>query len=63
VEELGAGLCLAKKDATPEKLRASVQRLLAEEGFRRQAAVVGESFQSAGGAARAASAILPFTRP
>jgi MGT family glycosyltransferase len=63
VEELGAGLCLAKRDATPEKLRASVQRLLAEEAFRRQAAVVGESFQSAGGAARAASAILPFTRP
>jgi MGT family glycosyltransferase len=63
VEELGAGLCLAKKDATAEKLRASVQRLLAEQGFRRQAAVVGESFQAAGGAARAVSAILPFTRP
>ena len=62
VEELGAGLCIAKRDATAEKLRASIQRLLDEEGFRRQAAVVGESFQAAGGAARAAGAILPFTR-
>ena len=62
VEELGAGLYLAKEAATAEKLRESVQQLLAEDGFRRQAAAVRESFQDAGGAARAADAILAFTR-
>ena len=62
VEELGAGLYLAKAEATAEKLRESVRRLLAEERFGRQAAVVGESFQTAGGVARAADAILAFTR-
>ena len=62
VEELGAGLYLAKEAATAEKLRESVQQLLAEDGFRRQAAAVRESFQDAGGVARAADAILAFTR-
>jgi len=62
VEELGAGLYLAKEDVTAEKLRASVQRLLIEPRFRREAAVVRESFRTAGGGARAADAILPFTR-
>lgn len=63
VEELGAGLCLAKEEATAEKLRESVERLLAEDRFRQQAAVVRQSFQTAGGVARAADAILAFTRP
>lgn len=62
VEELGAGVYLGKEEATAEKLRASVQRLLVEERFREHAAVVRESFQTAGGVARAADAILAFTR-
>lgn len=62
VEELGAGLYLAKTEVTAEKLRQSVQRLLADRGFRDQAASVRESFQTAGGVARAADAILTFTR-
>ena len=62
VEELGAGLYVAKKDMTAERLRESVRRLLDEDRFRRQAVVVGESFQTAGGVARAAEAILAFTR-
>jgi MGT family glycosyltransferase len=62
VEELGAGLYVAKEDVTAERLRESVQRLLAEPRFGRQAAVVRESLQTAGGVARAADAILPFTR-
>jgi MGT family glycosyltransferase len=62
VEELGAGLCLAKEEATAEKLRESVERLLAEDRFRQQAAVVRQSFLTAGGVARAADAILAFTR-
>jgi MGT family glycosyltransferase len=62
VEELGAGLYLAKADATAASLRASVERVLADGRFREQAAVVRESFTAAGGAARAAGAILAFTR-
>lgn len=62
VEELGAGLYLMKGEATAGKLRESVQRLLAEDRFGQQAAVVRESFQMAGGVARAADAILAFTR-
>jgi MGT family glycosyltransferase len=62
VQELGAGLCLAKEEATADKLRQSVGRLLAEDRFRQQAAVVRQSFQTAGGVARAADAIFAFTR-
>ena len=50
VEELGAGLYLAKADADGGTLRASVERVLADGRFRRQAAVVRESFRTAGGA-------------
>ena len=60
VEELGAGICLTNAEATAGKLRESVQRLLADEGFRRQVAPVRESFQTAGGVARAADAIRAF---
>jgi MGT family glycosyltransferase len=61
-EQLGAGLYLGKADATPGRLRDSVRRLLVEDRFRQQATVVRESFQSAGGAARAADAVLAFNR-
>ena len=61
VEELGAGLYLAKQEATPARLRESVERVLAEGRFREQAAVVRQSFHAAGGAARAADAVLAFT--
>jgi MGT family glycosyltransferase len=63
VEEIGAGIYLAKHDVSAEKLRASVARLLTDSRFREQAAVVRESFRTAGGVARAAEAILAFTRP
>jgi MGT family glycosyltransferase len=61
VEELGAGLYLANDEVTTEKLLGSVQRLLGEARFRRQAALVRDSFHAAGGAARAADAIMAFT--
>jgi MGT family glycosyltransferase len=61
VEEIGAGLYLAKNQLTAETLREAARRLLREEAFRRQAAVVRESFQTAGGVARAADAIRAFT--
>ena len=62
VEELGAGIYLAKEEVTADRLREGVRRLLREPRFREQAAGVGESFQTAGGAARAADAIRRFTR-
>lgn len=62
VEQLGAGLYLAKTAVTPATLRESVQRVLADGRFAKQAAVVRESFQAAGGVRRAADAILAFTR-
>jgi MGT family glycosyltransferase len=62
VEQLGAGLCLRKKEVTGSSLRESVRRLLEEERFRGQADIVRRSFLDAGGPARAADAILAFTR-
>ena len=62
VEALGAGLRLAKGEVTAHRLRESVQRVLDDERFRQQAAVVRESFEASGGAARGAEAILAFTR-
>lgn len=62
VEELGAGLCLAKKEVTADRLRASAQRVLDDDRFRQQAALVRQSFEAAGGAALGADAILAFTR-
>jgi len=61
VEELGAGLYLAKEDATPQNLRVSIERVIADDTFRRQAAAVRDSFQAAGGVERAAAAIFSFT--
>jgi MGT family glycosyltransferase len=61
-EELGAGLYLGKGDVTAAKLREAVGRLVAEEGFRKQAGVIRESFVAAGGVARGAEAIGAFTR-
>ncbi len=62
VEELGAGLCLPPEQATAERLRAAVRRLLSERRFRDQARAVSESFRSAGGVAAAADAILEKRR-
>ncbi len=62
VEELGAGLYLAKEDVTPDNLRRSVQELLTQDRFRRQAAIIRESFHTAGGVGRATDAILQFRR-
>ena len=63
VEGLGAGICLAKKDVTADRLRESVDRVLGDNRFREQAAVIRRSFEAAGGAGRGADAIVAFTRP
>jgi MGT family glycosyltransferase len=61
-EELGAGLHLAPGAVTADAIRGLLSRLLAEDGFRQQAAVIKDSFAAAGGVARAAEAIAAFTR-
>ena len=61
VEELAAGLYLAKDEVTAETLRDAVRRLLSEDRFRRNAALIRDSFLTAGGVARAADAIQAFT--
>lgn len=58
VEELGAGAFLAKGDVTPQSLRSSVELVLGDGRFRSQARALGESFKAAGGAVRAADAVL-----
>jgi UDP:flavonoid glycosyltransferase YjiC (YdhE family) len=51
---------LAKEAVTPARLREAVQRVLGEDGFRRQSGVISESFRSAGGVTRAADSILRY---
>jgi UDP:flavonoid glycosyltransferase YjiC (YdhE family) len=60
VEQLGAGLHLARTSVTASALRTAVHRLLSEPAFRERAAAIGASFAAAGGAARGAGAILDF---
>ncbi len=57
VEQLGAGLYLAKDEAGTEPLRAAVRQLLDDGRFRQAAGAVRKSFDEAGGAPRAADAI------
>ena len=60
VEQLGAGVYLANADASPERLRLAVRRLLAEARFRDQAARIGATLRAAGGTVKAAALIREF---
>ena len=61
VEQIGAGLYLSEEAVTPDTLRQSVAQLLADDTYRKQAAVIRESFLTAGGPARGADEIVKFT--
>jgi MGT family glycosyltransferase len=50
----GAGLCASFKHCTPEELRSLVQRVLAEDSFRRRARELQQAILAAGGFQRAA---------
>lgn len=54
--ELGAGVMLEKDSA--EGIRAAIDRVVNEGSFRTEARRIGESFRAAGGAPKAAEAIL-----
>ncbi|MEO8256318.1 MAG: macrolide family glycosyltransferase [Acidobacteriota bacterium] len=60
VEQLSAGLYLAKAEVSPDRLRLSVRRLLTEERFRQAAAGLGETLLAAGGTAEAATRVQAF---
>lgn len=62
VERLGAGVRLHRDSVTPASLRAAVRRVLEDRRFRERAVAIGHSFTAAGGADRAADAVLAFTR-
>lgn len=57
VVELGAGLMLKPEQVSADTLRATVTRVLAEPGFRVEAARIGDTLRAAGGAARAADQV------
>ena len=61
VEELGAGLYLAKAEVTSDLLRDRVRRVLTEDVFEQRAGLVRDSFLRAGGVARAATAIVELS--
>jgi MGT family glycosyltransferase len=62
VQALGAGILLQPEAATAPALRASVRQLLADPAFREKAVLLRDSFEAAGGVARAAEAIISHTR-
>ena len=56
----GAGLMLTAPEVSGSRLRAAVDGLLSDPGFRTQAAGIRESFRAAGGVDRATEAITTF---
>jgi MGT family glycosyltransferase len=58
VEQLGAGVHVKKADATSRRIGDAVHRLMADEAYRRNSRLVGDSFRIAGGAKRAADEVL-----
>jgi MGT family glycosyltransferase len=58
--EQGAGLMLEPADVTPATVHASVERVLAGETFRARARELAVESRAAGGAARAADAVLRY---
>ena len=62
VEQLGAGIFVAKESVAPDLLRSSVERLLKDDSFSARARDIGRSFRDAGGVARAADAIRAYSR-
>jgi MGT family glycosyltransferase len=61
LEELGAGLCVEKEEASVAALGRAIERVLSDNSFRTKAGGLGETLQKAGGVSRAADAIEKFT--
>lgn len=61
VAELGAGLTIAPREVTPERLRDAVGRVVRDPSFRARARALGRGLEAAGGYKRAADHILSQT--
>lgn len=57
VAEAGAGIRLAPKDCSPQRLREAVERILSEHGFRDNARRLGQDLLDQGGVTRACGLI------
>ena len=57
ISELGAGLILNRRRLTEERVRRLAYRLLNEDSFHQQAAIIGKALREAGGASRAAQVL------
>ena len=62
VEELGAGVFLAKEGITMERLRSAVERVLGDGRYLASARSLSQSLKAAGGVKRAVELIQTFTR-
>lgn len=60
VQQLGAGLRLATAQVTASSLRATAERILADQTYRQHAQTIGDSFRASGGYMKAADEILSF---
>lgn len=60
VAQLGAGIALAPREATPARLRALTEQILATPSFKQQGRTLADTLRAAGGYQRAADEILTF---
>lgn len=56
----GTGLRIPRQECTPQRLRAAVERVLADPGYREKAGRVGDALRQRGGAPQAAFLIEDF---
>jgi UDP:flavonoid glycosyltransferase YjiC (YdhE family) len=61
VQELGLGLALEKEMLTAERLRAAVEQITHDSGFRARVQAMQQEIRQAGGYQRAADAIIHYT--
>ncbi len=59
---LGAGIGLKNEEITPELLRDSVDKVLAEQSYKTMSRKIGESFKEAGGYQKAADWVCEFKK-
>lgn len=62
VEELGCGVKLSRQQATAEALRSAVDRVIANDEYKKNSSIVGETLRHAGGYKRAADLIMTMTK-
>lgn len=59
--ELGAGLVLDRSQATPDRLRALSEQVLADPSYKAQCVTIADTLRAGGGYQRAADEILAYT--